>query len=107
MLRSARLARQKSANRVLTHRSKKDRYSITSSARASSVAGTSRPIACAVLRLITNSYFAGACTHVPHHRRECGIVDPIADVEWRIRGGGLVRMDHSVARHDHGWSVWI
>jgi acetolactate synthase-1/2/3 large subunit len=24
-----------------------------------------------------------------------------------IRGGGLVRMDHRVARHDQGWSVWI
>src|SRR5262249_31870354 len=37
-------------------------YSITSSARASSVDGTSRPSAFAVLRLITNSYLVGACT---------------------------------------------
>src|SRR6266498_789881 len=37
-------------------------HSITSSARASSVAGTSRPSAFAVLRLITNSYLVGACT---------------------------------------------
>lgn len=37
-------------------------YSITSSARASSVAGTVRPSALAVLRLITNSYLLGACT---------------------------------------------
>src|SRR5262249_39169765 len=37
-------------------------HSITSSARASSVGGTSRPSALAVLRLITNSYFVGACT---------------------------------------------
>src|SRR5262249_34467439 len=37
-------------------------HSITSSARASSVGGTSRPSALAVLRLITNSYLVGACT---------------------------------------------
>jgi len=37
-------------------------YSITSSARARSVAGTSRPSDLAVLRLITNSYLVGACT---------------------------------------------
>ena len=38
------------------------RYSITSSARASSDCGTDRPSAFAVLRLITSSYFVGACT---------------------------------------------
>src|SRR5215831_19049896 len=37
-------------------------HSITSSARASKVGGTSRPSALAVLRLITNSYLVGACT---------------------------------------------
>src|SRR5262249_8577366 len=37
-------------------------HSITSSARASSVAGTSMPSAFAVLRLMTNSYLVGACT---------------------------------------------
>src|SRR5262245_34449945 len=37
-------------------------HSITSSARASSVGGTSRPSAFAVLRLMTSSYFVGACT---------------------------------------------
>src|SRR5262245_18772874 len=37
-------------------------HSITSSARASSVGGTSRPSALAVLRLITNSYLVGCCT---------------------------------------------
>src|SRR5215471_6716475 len=37
-------------------------HSITSSARASSVGGTSRPRARAVLRLITSSYLVGACT---------------------------------------------
>src|SRR5262249_9725121 len=36
-------------------------HSITSSARASSVGGTSRPSALAVLRLITSSYFVAAC----------------------------------------------
>src|SRR5262249_23343328 len=37
-------------------------HSITSSARASTVAGTSSPIALAALRLITRSYLVGACT---------------------------------------------
>src|SRR5262249_7547297 len=37
-------------------------HSITSSARASSVGGTSRPRVLAVLRLITSSNFVGACT---------------------------------------------
>jgi len=36
-------------------------YSITSSARASSVAGTSMPSALAVFRFITSSYLVGAC----------------------------------------------
>ena len=39
-----------------------DRYSITSSARASSVGGTSRPSALAVLRLITSSNLVGCIT---------------------------------------------
>src|SRR4051794_35282784 len=37
-------------------------HSITSSAIASSVRGTSRPSAFAVFRLMTVSYFVGACT---------------------------------------------
>src|SRR5262249_22684484 len=37
-------------------------HSITSSARARSVGGTSRPSALAVLRLITSSYLVDACT---------------------------------------------
>src|SRR5262249_4272480 len=37
-------------------------HSITSSARASSVGGTSRPSALAVFKLITSSYLVGACT---------------------------------------------
>src|SRR5215471_11418895 len=37
-------------------------HSITSSARASNVGGTSRPSALAVLRLITSSYLVGSCT---------------------------------------------
>ena len=48
---------------AVSNRSKRgDRYSITSSARASSVGGTSRPSAFAVLRLMTSSYLVGACT---------------------------------------------
>ena len=38
------------------------RHSITSSARASSACGTTRPSALAVLRLITVSNLVGACT---------------------------------------------
>jgi hypothetical protein len=45
------------------------RYSITSSARASSVGGTSRPSALAVLRLMTNSNFGR------HLHRQIGQVD--------------------------------
>jgi len=37
-------------------------HSITSSARARSVGGTSMPSVFAVLRLITSSYLVGACT---------------------------------------------
>src|SRR5262249_22264574 len=37
-------------------------HSMTSSVRASSVGGTSRPSALAVFRLITSSYLVGACT---------------------------------------------
>src|SRR5262249_60796282 len=37
-------------------------HSITSSARASSVGGMVRPSALAVARLMTSSYFVGACT---------------------------------------------
>jgi hypothetical protein len=47
---------------AIIHRSKQHLYSITSSARASTVAGTSRPSAFAVLRLIAISYLIGACT---------------------------------------------
>jgi hypothetical protein len=41
------------------HRSKMYLYSITSSPRASSIGGTVRPSAFAVLRLITNSNLVG------------------------------------------------
>src|SRR5262249_24998843 len=37
-------------------------HSITSSARASNIGGTSSPSAFAVLRLITSSYLVGSCT---------------------------------------------
>jgi hypothetical protein len=50
------------ANRRLMRRSKQLVYSITSSARASSVGGTSMPSALAVLRLTPSSYLTGACT---------------------------------------------
>ena len=44
------------------HRSRSQPYSITSSARASSIGGISSPSAFAVLRLITSSYLVGAST---------------------------------------------
>src|SRR5262245_35611145 len=52
-------------------------HSITSSARASKVAGTSRPSALAVLRLITNSNLVGACTgrSAGSHLEGCGRID--------------------------------
>jgi hypothetical protein len=52
-------ARLLSANRVLTRCSKQHRYSITSSARASMMGGISRPIAFAVLTLITSVNLVG------------------------------------------------
>ena len=48
-----------SANSGLMQRSKRHRYSITSSARARSDGGIPRPSAFAVLRLITNSNLVG------------------------------------------------
>jgi hypothetical protein len=47
---------------ALCHERKSAAYSITSSARASSVWGTSRPSALAVFKLMTNSNLFGACT---------------------------------------------
>ena len=49
-------------NSCQSRRSKRHLYSITSSARESSVGGTSRPSALAVLRLITSSYLVGTWT---------------------------------------------
>jgi hypothetical protein len=43
-------------------RARRNGYSITSSARASSIAGTSMPSALAVLRLITSSNLTGTWT---------------------------------------------
>jgi hypothetical protein len=50
------------ANSGLMQRSKRRNYSISLSARASSVGDTVKPSALAVLRLITSSYLVGACT---------------------------------------------
>jgi hypothetical protein len=46
----------------LMHRSKQDRYSITSSAIASTPGGTVRPMDLAVLRFMTSSNFVGCMT---------------------------------------------
>ena len=53
---------QRCAKSELMHRSKQQRYSITSSARTISDGGTSSPSAFAVLRLTIVSYLVGACT---------------------------------------------
>jgi hypothetical protein len=47
---------------AMSTRSKAAAYSITSSARASTELGRSRPSNLAVFRLITSSYLVGACT---------------------------------------------
>ena len=47
---------------VQQHGCRSQTYSITASARASSMGGISRPSALAVLRLITSSNFVGCCT---------------------------------------------
>jgi hypothetical protein len=65
LLESGRQARalamcQKCHNRAVSNNSKRC-YSITSSARASSVLGTSRLSVFAVFRLVTSSYLVGAC----------------------------------------------
>jgi hypothetical protein len=52
----------KSANSGLMHRSNLRAYSITSSARPSSVAGMSMPSALAVFRLIASSNLVGSWT---------------------------------------------
>src|SRR5262245_27974899 len=51
-----------SARKRHMHRSKQHHYSITSSARAGSVGGTSRPIAFATIRLTTRSNLVGCST---------------------------------------------
>jgi len=65
-------------------------YSITSSARARSAAGSSRPRAFAALTLISNSYLVGACTgrcqfrtHAPQQIRP--IRHLVAAAEHRMR----------------------
>src|SRR4029453_18103134 len=61
--------------------------SITSSARASNVAGTVRPNAFAVLRLITNSYLVGACTgrSAGFSPRRIRSTDPAARRYWQMK----------------------
>jgi hypothetical protein len=54
--------RHQSSTATTTCNSRRARYSITSSARASSVGGTVRPSAFAVLRLIASSYLVAFCT---------------------------------------------
>src|SRR5262245_1774222 len=55
-------SRPKSANNGREQVQQQRSYSLTSSALASSVGGTTRPSAFAVLRLMTSSYLVGCCT---------------------------------------------
>jgi hypothetical protein len=57
-----RSSRQLRAGSERGHPAERPNYSMTSSARASSVGGTSSPSAFAVFRFITSSYLVGACT---------------------------------------------
>ena len=66
-------------------------HSITSSARASSVGGTSRPSAFAVLRLITSSYLVGAL------HRQVGRLLALEDAV-DVAGGAAVLVDRHQAR---------
>ena len=65
------------------------RYSITSSARASTEAGKSRPSALAVLRLITSSYLTGACTgrSVGFSPLRMRSTYPVARRYWSMKSG--------------------
>jgi hypothetical protein len=63
----------KEAN-TLRHRSSAAVHSITSSARASSVGGTSRPSALAVLRLMTSSNFVGCSAGISAGLPPCSIL---------------------------------
>jgi hypothetical protein len=68
------------------------RYSITSSARASSEDGTARPSALAVLRFTISSDFVDACTGGlplrPIREVECARCSPAASRgrSWRVGG---------------------
>src|SRR5215469_10493717 len=64
-------------------------HSITSSARASSAGGISRPSAFAVLRLMTSSYLVGACTgrSVGFSPLRMRSTYPAARRYWSIRSG--------------------
>ena len=72
----------------MSNRSNVGPYSITSSARASTVGGTARPSARAVLRLITSSYLVGALepdqqaqlfkASEAHHTKVCDKFDTIS-----------------------------
>ena|SRR5439155_1384108 len=71
-------------------------HSMTSSARASSVGGTSRPSALAVLRLMTSSYLVGAVNIV---RRATMLVDHVGPIKARTQG---VHADsHRVGERSH------
>src|SRR5262249_19624574 len=62
-------------------------HSITSSARASSVGGTSMPSALAVLRLMTNSYLVGACTGRSAGFSPLRVRSREAAARWHCSGG--------------------
>src|SRR5262249_55076368 len=97
-------------NRVLTRRSKKHRYSITSSARASSLSGIAIPSVFAVLRLITNWNFIDCTTGKsaglsPLSTCRAGssslsLILPTLDVALEIAADALKLADHALDLSD-------
>src|SRR5262249_56964792 len=76
-------------------------YSITSSARASSAGGISRPSAFAVLRLMTSSYLVGAC------HRQIGRFLALEDaIDVSGRAPVLVDQGRPVGDQAAGGDVW-
>src|SRR6266478_9418754 len=92
--------RSRCARKRHMHRSKRHHYSITSSAMASTLGGTSRPSAFAVLRLMTSSNLVGKRSHQhgrngAHYARARGLTprDGPQDnpTHSRERAGSLLR----------------
>src|SRR5947209_15697200 len=78
-------------------------YSITSSARASSIGGTSRPSALAALRLITSSNLVGCSTANSPGFAPLRILSTYIASRWNttLRLGSYVMVPPDLAKSDH------